>query len=107
MAMSQRTMRYSPIAEWQGTDALDSVLNYPMYTALRDAYTLPGPANVSELASVFEQSKTKFAVRGFVSEIVIKADLVARIPPSLGTSWKIKMSRDGITCPWTHRASSK
>ncbi|KAJ2931426.1 hypothetical protein H1R20_g5722, partial [Candolleomyces eurysporus] len=50
-----------PVAEWQGADALDSVLNFPMYAALRDAYTIPGPANVSQLASVFEESKTKFA----------------------------------------------
>jgi hypothetical protein len=33
-----------------------------MYAALRDAYTIPGPSNVSQLASVFEESKTKFAV---------------------------------------------
>jgi len=33
-----------------------------MYSALRDAYTIPGPANVSLLASVFEESKKKFHV---------------------------------------------
>jgi len=50
-----------PVAEYQGPDALDSVLNFPMYAALRDAYTIPGPANVSQLADVFQQSKTEFA----------------------------------------------
>ncbi|KAH6918774.1 alpha-amylase [Coprinopsis sp. MPI-PUGE-AT-0042] len=47
-----------PVAEWQGP--LDSVLNFPMYTALRDAYSLPGPANITGLISVFEESRKKF-----------------------------------------------
>jgi hypothetical protein len=33
-----------------------------MYTALRDAYGLPGPLNVTGLISVFEESKKKFKV---------------------------------------------
>ncbi|TFK25058.1 alpha-amylase [Coprinopsis marcescibilis] len=36
-----------PIANWQGP--LDSVLNFPVYTALRDAYTIPGPGDVAGL----------------------------------------------------------
>lgn len=47
---------------YQGPQALDSVLNFPLYSALVNAFTIPGPANVSGLAAVFEQSKTKFKV---------------------------------------------
>ncbi|EAU88378.2 alpha-amylase [Coprinopsis cinerea okayama7 len=36
-----------PVAQWQGP--LDSVLNFPMYSAIRDAYVIPGPANVTGL----------------------------------------------------------
>lgn len=55
-------IRFSPVAEWQGPDALDSVLNFPMYTALRDAYTIPGPANTTQLDQVFAEAKSKFHV---------------------------------------------
>lgn len=49
-----------PVAEWQGPEALDSVLNFPMYTAIRDAYTLPGPKNATQLDQVFAEAKSKF-----------------------------------------------
>jgi alpha-amylase len=48
----------APIAEWQGP--LDSVLNFPLYTALRDAFTIPGPRDVAGLVQVFETAKTGF-----------------------------------------------
>lgn len=43
-------------AEWQG-DVLDSVLNYPMYTALTQAFQIPGPLNISALTDTLSQSK--------------------------------------------------
>lgn len=55
-------MEFSPIAMYQGPGALDSVLNFPLYSALVSAFSIPGPQNISALADVFEQSKTKFKV---------------------------------------------
>ncbi|KIY68006.1 glycoside hydrolase family 13 protein [Cylindrobasidium torrendii FP15055 ss-10] len=49
-----------PVAQWQGADALDSVLNFPMYSALVSAFQIPGPNNVSMISSVLEESKAKF-----------------------------------------------
>jgi len=48
------------VAEWQGPEAMDSVLNYPTYTALVDAFTIPGPGNISALVDTISQSKTLF-----------------------------------------------
>jgi hypothetical protein len=50
-------------AEWQGPQAMDSILNYPTYTALVNTFAIPGPNNVSNLVDVIQQSKQKFAVR--------------------------------------------
>ncbi|KAK7023885.1 Not1-domain-containing protein [Favolaschia claudopus] len=48
------------VADWQGPDALDSVLNYPLYNALLAAFALPGPQNMSALMDYIEQSKKTF-----------------------------------------------
>jgi alpha-amylase len=45
------------VAEFQGSDALDSVLNYPLYYALVAAFGLPGPQNMSALTTILDQSK--------------------------------------------------
>ncbi|KAJ3737415.1 glycoside hydrolase family 13 protein [Lentinula guzmanii] len=42
-------------AEWQGP--LDSVLNYPMYTALTQAFQIPGPLNITALTETMSQGK--------------------------------------------------
>jgi len=52
----------SPIAQYQGPHALDSVLNFPMYSALTEAFRIPGPQNITAIQTVFEDSKTKFKV---------------------------------------------
>ncbi|KAF8919512.1 glycoside hydrolase family 13 protein [Mucidula mucida] len=49
-----------PVAAYQGPNALDSVLNFPMYNALKDAFSIPGDLNISQVADVLEQSKAKF-----------------------------------------------
>lgn len=49
-----------PVAAYQGPDALASVLNFPMYTALQSAFFIPGDNNVSALVDVLEQSQAKF-----------------------------------------------
>lgn len=50
------------VAMYQGPQSLDSVLNYPMYTALVAGFQLPGPGNMSAIADTFEQSKLKYTV---------------------------------------------
>ncbi|KAJ7632245.1 glycoside hydrolase family 13 protein [Roridomyces roridus] len=50
----------STVSQWQGPQALDSVLNYPLYYALQAAFTLPGPQNMSALTSVLSQSKAAY-----------------------------------------------
>jgi alpha-amylase len=48
-------------ASYQGP--LDSVLNYPMYDALVQAFALPGPQNMSALVQIMDQSKQQYKVR--------------------------------------------
>jgi len=48
------------VADFQGSDALDSVLNYPLYYALVAAFTLPGAQNISALIDNLDQSKTGY-----------------------------------------------
>jgi hypothetical protein len=51
----------SNVAPWQGP--LDAVLQYPMYNALVEAFTIPGPLNMSALGSMVAQSQALFTVR--------------------------------------------
>lgn len=51
-----------PVAQYQGHHALDSVLNFPMYSALTEAFKIPGPQNMTAVQIVFENSKAKFRV---------------------------------------------
>jgi hypothetical protein len=51
-------------ALFQGSNALDSTLNYPMYTALLNAFTIPGPQNTSAVADMIAQEAAKFKVCG-------------------------------------------
>jgi alpha-amylase len=47
-----------PAASYQ--KVLDSVLNYPIYDALIQAFSIPGPSNMSGLAQVHKLAKTAF-----------------------------------------------
>ena len=55
-------MSFSFAASYQGPQALDSILNYPMYNALVDAFAIPGKQNISSLVDTIAQSKKKFKV---------------------------------------------
>lgn len=46
---------------------MDSVLNYPLYDAIVQAFTIPGPGNISGLASVMGQIQSSFKVRLLIS----------------------------------------
>ncbi|OJT14173.1 Alpha-amylase 1 [Trametes pubescens] len=45
--------------QWQGKQALDAILNYPMYNALVQAFTIPGPQNMSAVTDMIAQIKQK------------------------------------------------
>ncbi|KAI1790754.1 alpha-amylase [Ganoderma leucocontextum] len=45
--------------QWQGSQALDAILNYPLYNALVSAFTIPGPQNMSALTDMVAQIKAK------------------------------------------------
>ncbi|KAF8589927.1 glycoside hydrolase family 13 protein [Ramaria rubella] len=50
----------SEAAGYQGPEALASVLNYPIYYALVQAFGLPGPQNMTGLVEIMEQSKQQY-----------------------------------------------
>jgi alpha-amylase len=64
-----------PIAMYQGPQALDSVLNFPLYAALQSAFAIPGPQNVTQLVQVFEDSKTKFKDVGLLGNFLENQDV--------------------------------
>ncbi|KAF9492279.1 glycoside hydrolase family 13 protein [Pleurotus eryngii] len=53
-------MEVNTIAQWQGPAALPSVLNYPLYAALKEAFVIPGTRNTSALAEVLLQEQQNF-----------------------------------------------
>ncbi|KAG8937107.1 hypothetical protein FRC02_006307 [Tulasnella sp. 418] len=60
-------------ASYQGP--LDSVLNFPMYSALREAFAVPGDLNMTGLVSVFDQSKKAFSDLGLLGNFLENHDL--------------------------------
>ncbi|KAJ8508544.1 hypothetical protein ONZ45_g9193 [Pleurotus djamor] len=50
----------APIAAWQGPDGLHSVLNYPLYAALKEAFAIPGPGNMNPLSDFISKSPDVF-----------------------------------------------
>ncbi|KDQ60585.1 glycoside hydrolase family 13 protein [Jaapia argillacea MUCL 33604] len=62
-------------AAWQGPQALDSILNYPLYTALIAGFTIPGPGNMSGLAEVVAQSKELFHDTGVLGNFLENQDV--------------------------------
>ncbi|PPQ74193.1 hypothetical protein CVT26_004490 [Gymnopilus dilepis] len=90
-----------PIAMYQGPQALDSVLNFPLYTALVDAFTIPGPQNISALVDVFTQSKTLFKDTGLLGNFLENQDLprwhnLSVDPQSMYNAMTFTFMSDGI-----------
>ena len=48
-------------SQYQGPGTLDSILNYPVYDALVDAFKLPGDANTTGLALIHDAMKAHFS----------------------------------------------
>lgn len=42
--------------------AMDSVLNYPLYDAIVQGFTIPGPGNLSNVSAVMGQIQNSFKV---------------------------------------------
>jgi alpha-amylase len=63
------------VAQYQGPNALDSVLNFPMYTALMQAFKIPGPRNMSAVTDVLEQSKVLFKDTSLLGNFLENQDL--------------------------------
>ncbi|KAJ3574561.1 hypothetical protein NP233_g1694 [Leucocoprinus birnbaumii] len=90
-----------PVAEYQGPQGLDSVLNYPMYSAIVEAFTIPGPKNISAVQTVFEQSKTKFKDTGVLGNFLENQDVprwhnISVDPQSLYNAMVLNWFTDGI-----------
>lgn len=64
LALINTGLDCSSAALYQGPNALDSILNYPMYTALLNAFTIPGQQNTSAVADMIAQEAAKFKVCG-------------------------------------------
>src|SRR5579872_2451418 len=48
-------------SQYQGPGTLDSILNYPVYDAIVEAFQIPGNANTSGLALVHDAMKSKMS----------------------------------------------
>ncbi|KAJ3528036.1 hypothetical protein NM688_g8046 [Phlebia brevispora] len=62
-------------AQFQGPQSMDAILQYPMYTALVEAFALPGPQNMSALTDMVQQSKAKFKDNGVLGNFLENQDL--------------------------------
>jgi alpha-amylase len=62
-------------SQWQGPQALDAILNYPLYTALVETFTIPGPRNTSALVDVLNQSRALFPDPGLLGNFLEDQDV--------------------------------
>lgn len=61
---------------------MDSVLNYPLYEAIVQGFSIPGPGNLSGLATVMGQIQTSFKVGLIVAVAMVNVICHYRIPQS-------------------------
>ncbi|PFH49092.1 glycoside hydrolase family 13 protein [Amanita thiersii Skay4041] len=90
-----------PIAKYQGPQALDAVLNFPMYSALTEAFVIPGPLNMSAVVDVFKKSKSSFKDMGLLGNFLENQDLPrwhnkSVDPQSLHNAMVLNFMMDGI-----------
>ncbi|KIO25152.1 glycoside hydrolase family 13 protein [Tulasnella calospora MUT 4182] len=62
-------------ASYQGPTTLDAILNFPQYSALKDAFTIPGPGNMSSLVDQFNTARRKFTDVGVLGNFLENHDL--------------------------------
>lgn len=86
---------------YQGPNALDSILNYPMYTALLNAFTIPGPQNASAVTDMIAQEATKFKDPTLLGNFIENQDIprwanLSVDPQSLYNVMVFNFMTDGI-----------
>jgi len=89
------------VGAWQGPQALDSVLNYPMYTALTQALAIPGPQNMTAVADMIAQSKQFFKDPTVLGNFIENQDIPRWLnmsvdPQSLYNAMTFNFMSDGI-----------
>ncbi|TFK42785.1 glycoside hydrolase family 13 protein [Crucibulum laeve] len=89
------------VSMYQGPQSLDSVLNYPLYTALVSAFQIPGPGNMTALADVIEASKSKYTDTGLLGNFLENQDLprwhnLSVDPQSMYNAMTVNFMTDGI-----------
>jgi len=95
------TANVGSIAAFQGSQGLDSVLNYPMYSALTSGFAIPGPQNMSAVVDIFQQSQRSFKDVGVLGNFLENQDLprwqnLSVDPQSLYNAMVINFMTDGI-----------
>ncbi|KIJ17255.1 alpha-amylase [Paxillus involutus ATCC 200175] len=88
-------------ALYQGPNALDSILQYPMYGALVDTFTIPGKQNISALTDMIAQSKQKFTDPRLLGNFIENQDIprwhnLSVDPQSLYNAMVFNFMSDGI-----------
>ncbi|KAG1759096.1 glycoside hydrolase family 13 protein [Suillus occidentalis] len=88
-------------AVYQGPNALDSILNYPMYTALLNAFTIPGQQNTSAVADMIAQEAAKFKDPTLLGNFIENQDIarwanLSSDPQTLYNAMVFNFMTDGI-----------
>ncbi|KAF7800248.1 hypothetical protein EIP86_011495 [Pleurotus ostreatoroseus] len=88
-------------AQFQGANSMDAILQYPMYTALVEAFAIPGAQNMSALTDMVDQSKAQFKDPGVLGNFLENQDLprwhnLSVDPQSLWNAMTFNFMSDGI-----------
>ncbi|KAI0698482.1 alpha-amylase [Cytidiella melzeri] len=88
-------------ASYQGPQALDAILHYPMYNALVDAFAIPGAQNMSALVDMIAQTQLKFPEPGVLGNFLENQDVPrwSNISVDVQTLWNamvFNFMSDGI-----------
>ncbi|KAI0665092.1 alpha-amylase [Cubamyces menziesii] len=87
--------------QWQGKQSLDAILNYPMYNALVDAFTIPGSQNMSAVTTMIEQIKQKSSDPTLLGNFLEDQDVprwasLSVDPQSLWNAMTFNFMSDGV-----------
>ncbi|KAH9901106.1 alpha-amylase [Cubamyces lactineus] len=87
--------------QWQGKQSLDAILNYPMYNALVEAFTIPGAQNMSAVTTMIEQIKQKSSDPTLLGNFLEDQDVprwasLSVDPQSLWNAMTFNFMSDGV-----------
>ncbi|OSD02788.1 glycoside hydrolase family 13 protein [Trametes coccinea BRFM310] len=87
--------------QWQGKQALDAILNYPVYNALVAAFAIPGAQNMSALTDMIAQVKQKSSDPTLLGNFLEDQDVprwasISVDPQSLWNAMTFNWMSDGI-----------